>query len=64
MTISKIYNSIGQLEPQSNLFNNIRIEKRRKVNKSQFLQGDTGLIFENTFAHRDQVYGEIDKKEK
>lgn len=48
-----------------------RIEKRRKVNKSEFIQGDSGLLFgnylviaEKTFGHRDQVYGEIKKEEE
>lgn len=45
--------------------------RRRKVNKKDLIDGNAGLIFgkysliiEKTFAHRDQVYGEIQKKEK
>ena len=40
--------------------------RRRKVNKKDLIDGNAGLMFcnlftilEKTFAHRDQVYGEI-----
>ena len=38
--------------------------KRRKVNKKELIDGNVGLVFEKTFAHRDQVIGEIEKKEE
>ena len=33
--------------------------KRRKVDKKQFFDQNSGIFFEKTFAHRDQVVGEI-----
>ena len=38
--------------------------KRRKVNKKELIDGNAGMIFEKTFAHRDQVVGEIERKEE
>lgn len=31
--------------------------RRRKVDKKQLIDGNASLVFEKTFAHRDQVYG-------
>ena len=38
--------------------------KRRKVNKKELIDGNVGMIFEKTFAHREQMVGELDKKEE
>lgn len=56
--------STGKKENKSKLFTNFRIMKRRKVNKKELIDGNVGLVFEKTFAHRDQVIGEIEKKEE
>ena len=44
--------------------------KRRKVDKKQLIDGNANLMFgtflvivEKTFGHRDQVYGEIERKQ-
>lgn len=36
--------------------------KRRKVNKKELIDGNANMMFEKTFAHRDQVVGEIERK--
>lgn len=35
--------------------------KRRKVDKTQFMDDSAGLFFEKTLQHREQVIGEIEK---
>lgn len=38
--------------------------KRRKVDKRELVNQNAELFFENTFAHRDQVVGEIEKSSR
>ena len=55
------YNT-GKKDNNSNYCFIFRIMKRRKVNKKELIDGNANLMFEKTFAHRDQVVGEIEKR--